>query len=370
MEKGRLVEFKYQGASRLAVVDRPDGKKNWVVIDEQGQSYSLHPRQVTFESHQAGYLPEDLGQLRTEAETYIDPSSLEIAWELLVETGEAADPDSLAQILFSNQELPLRYAAHRLLSEDKIYFKQKGDRYEPRPASQVEEIQHQLHREAERLHEWEGFLGRVQQVLSGEPLEWQKSDRPRLEALERLALFGDEASQRTAAETMAALERATTPETAFQLLVDLGLWSVHENLALRRSQIPTQFPEKVLAMVEQRLSNLPADLDVARLDLTHLKVYTIDDESTREIDDGLSLEVLANGQHKIWVHIADPTRWLTPGDELELEARRRCTTVYLPTGMVSMFPSELATGPMSLVQGQTCCALSFGICLSAEGEVE
>jgi len=38
------------------------------------------------------------------------------------------------------------------------------------------------------------------------------------------------------------------------------------------------------------------------------------------------------------VHIADPTRWLLPEDELDLEARRRGSTVYLPTGMISMFP--------------------------------
>ncbi|NEQ31185.1 MAG: VacB/RNase II family 3'-5' exoribonuclease [Leptolyngbya sp. SIO4C5] len=371
MEKGKLIEFKHQGVPRLAVVDRPDGKKNWVVIDEQGQSHSLHPRQVTFQSQQATYTPADLPQFRTEAEAYIDPSSLEVAWEFLSEAEEAADPAALAQLLFSDQQLQFRYAAHRLLSEDKIYFKQKGDRYEPRPPAQVEEIQHQLNREAQHQQEWEGFLNRVRQILAGEPLEWQKSDRPRLEAIERLALFGEEAIQRALAiEALTAFERSTTPESAFQLLVDLGLWSVHENLSLKRSQIPTQFPEKVLNMVEQRLQNPPSDPDAERLDLTHLKVYTIDDESTREIDDGLSLEVLEGGQHKIWVHIADPTRWLIPGDEIELEARRRCTTVYLPTGMVPMFPSELATGPMSLVQGQICCALSFGICLSEAGEVE
>jgi exoribonuclease-2 len=59
-----------------------------------------------------------------------------------------------------------------------------------------------------------------------------------------------------------------------------------------------------------------------------------------------------------------------PGDELELEARRRSTTVYLPTGMIPMFPLELATGPMSLVQGAVCCALSFGVVLSAAGDIE
>jgi exoribonuclease-2 len=104
--------------------------------------------------------------------------------------------------------------------------------------------------------------------------------------------------------------------------------------------------------------------------LTHLKVYTIDDESTCEIDDGLSLESLPDGRQRIWIHIADPTRWILPGDTLDLEARRRATTIYLPTGMIPMFPSELATGPMSLNQGQTCCALSFGVILTPSGEVD
>jgi exoribonuclease-2 len=152
--------------------------------------------------------------------------------------------------------------------------------------------------------------------------------------------------------------------------VNLGLWSPHENLSLRRNQIPVHFPPKVLELAHQRLNSPPPDLHVDRLDLTHLKVYTIDDESTREIDDGLSLEYLADGSQRLWIHIADPSRWLIPGDELDLEARRRTTTLYLPTGMIPMFPSELATGPMSLIQGQICCALSFGIILDPTGAIQ
>ena len=35
-----------------------------------------------------------------------------------------------------------------------------------------------------------------------------------------------------------------------------------------------------------------------------------------------------------------------------------------------MFPFELASGPMSLVQGQVCHALSFGVVLAEDGSVE
>ncbi|MBD2000723.1 VacB/RNase II family 3'-5' exoribonuclease [Leptolyngbya sp. FACHB-541] len=371
MEKGTLVEFRLNGDRRLAVVDRPEGKKHWVVVDERGQPYTLHPRQVTYVVTGQAFKSGDISSFRAEIQPYLDPSSLEVAWELLVEDSELADPSGMALLLFSDQSPALCYAAHCLLSEDKIYFKQKSDSYEPRSKAQVAELKHQLTVEGQRIQEWQGFLQRVNQALQGEQVEWQNSDRPRLEALERFAAFGEEAKNRTPAlEVLTAFGRAETTQAAFQLLVDLGLWSPHENLFLRRSQIPTQFSSRVLEMAQCRLADPPLDLDPERLDLTHLKVYTIDDESTREIDDGLSVEFLELGKQRLWIHIADPTRWITPEDELDLEARRRCTTLYLPTGMIPMFPQELATGPMSLTQGRICTALSFGVVLDSEGAIE
>lgn len=371
VDPGNLIEFKQQGQPRLAVIDRPEGKKNWVVVDERGQSYTLHPRDFTYQIADRKFKPSDIPSFLAQAESYVDPSSLEVAWEFLSEAGEATEPASLASLLFSDQQPSMCYAAHRLLSEDKIYFKQKGTRYEPRPPSQVEELLHQIQREQQRRQEWESFIEKAQRALQGHGVQWEKGDRPRLEAIERFACLGDEASQQSQAlEVLEALGHPTSAAGAFDFLVKLGLWTPHENLALRRSQIPLQFSSSTLSMAQQRLMNPPPDPDFERQDLLHLKVYTVDDESTREIDDGLSLEPLENGLQRIWVHIADPTRWLLPGDDLDLEARRRCTTVYLPTGTIPMFPEDLATGPMSLVQGQTCCSLSFGIVLSPSGDVE
>nr|WP_242024601.1 ribonuclease R family protein [Trichocoleus sp. FACHB-591] len=356
---------------RLAVLERPEGKKHWIVLDERGQSYTLHPRQVTYTVTGQSYKPLEIPQFLKEVEAYLDPSSLEVAWELLVEDSETVDPAGMALLLFSDQSPPLCYAAHYLLSEDKLYFKQKGDHYEPRSATQVAELKHQLTVAGQKQREWQEFLTRIQQALTDQAVEWQNSDRGRLEALERFATLGEEASHRMPAlETLAALGRPETPQAGFQLLVDLGLWSVHENLFVRRSQIPTQFSTKVLEVAKRCLESPPPDLDVeGRLDLSGLKVYTIDDESTREIDDGVSLEYLEDGRQKLWIHIADPTRWIVPGDDLDLEARRRSTTIYLPTGIIPMFPPELATGPMSLIQGKICYALSFGVILDESGAI-
>ncbi|MEL6939901.1 MAG: ribonuclease R family protein [Cyanobacteria bacterium J06598_1] len=370
MEKGTLVEFKLKGSPHLAVADRPEGKKNWVLIDQRGQSHTIHPRQVIYEVAKATYEASDIDGFVKEAEGYIDPENLEVAWELLIELEESATPASLAQLLFSDQRPPLCYAAHCLLSADKIFFKQKGDIYEPRSATQVEELQHKIAREAAKAEEKEGFFSRARAILAGEESVWEKSDRPRLEIVERYALLGDESSQKaTAQDILTALGQDKSPESAFDFLVALNIWEQHENLALRRRQIPTQFPEALSSQVEQIINDPPVENGGDRIDLTHLKLYTIDDESTREIDDGLSCETLEDGRQKLWIHIADPTRWLSPGDLLDSEARRRCTTVYLPTGVIPMFPFELAAGPMSLVQGKVCNALSFGVVLNEDGSI-
>ncbi len=371
MQKGALIEFRLHRERRLAVAERPEGKKKWVVIDEKGQSHIIDPGQIIYEVTGQTYKYTDIANFLKEVQLYLDPSSLEIAWELLVEEGKGVDPEGMAMLLFSEANQFQCYAAHSLLFEDKLYFKQKGDKYEPRSIAQVAEIKHQQEVEKQKQQELEGFLSRVKERKTGVEVKWQISDRPRLESLERLATFGEEANGRAAAqETLAALGYGETSQAAFQLLVDLKIWNSHENLFLRRSQIPINFSNKVLEVAQQCLSSPPIDPDSQnRIDLTNLKVYTIDDESTQEIDDGLSLEYLADGRQKLWVHIADPTRLLAPGDDLDLEARKRTTTLYMPTGMVPMFPPELATGPMSLVQGQICCALSFAIILDETGAV-
>ncbi len=369
MEKGTLIEFRLGTERRLAAADRPEGKKHWIVIDERGQSHTLHPRQVTYEVAGCTFKPSEIPNFLKEVEPYLDPSSLEVAWELLVEDGEAVTCAGMAQLLFSDQSPPLCYAAHCLLSEDKIYFKQKADGYEPRSAAMVAEIKHQRSAEESKLREQQEFFTHIQQKLAGVVVEWQDSARTRLESLERFVLHPENTS-RAAQEILSALGRPQTPQSAFDVLVELGLWSPHENLFLRRSQIPVHFRREVLEVAQQCLDSPPPDPDSNRLDLTHLKVYTIDDESTQEIDDGLSLEYLDDGSQRLWMHIADPTRLVRPGDELDLEARRRSTTLYLPTGMIPMFPPELATGPMSLVQGNVCRALSFGVVLDETGNVQ
>jgi len=69
------------------------------------------------------------------------------------------------------------------------------------------------------------------------------------------------------------------------------------------------------------------------------------------------------------VAIADPTALVKPGSELELEARRRGTSTYLPGRVVPMLPVELANQQCSLLAGEQRPALVCQMKISADGNI-
>ena len=375
MEKGTLVEVKLHGDRRLVVIDRPEGKKHFQAIDENGNTHTIHPREINYTIKASGECPSfnhlQIPSFLQKVEKFLDPSSLEVAWEILIEDNQATNPNDLANLLFSESSAVTSYASYCLLSNDKIYFKQKGDLYEPRSSSQVSELKHQADAAAQRAKLIEEFQQKLTTKLSGGDIAWTTSDRSRLDCLERYALYGDEASDKAAAqELLSFAKRSKNEQAAFQMLVDLGIWSEHENLNLLRSQIPIRFANELIAAAQECFTSpIPDNMGDLRRDLTHLHVYTIDDISTTEIDDGLSIETLADGRKRIWIHIADPTRWLDPESPLDKDARKRGTSVYLPTGVIPMFPIELAAGPMSLIENKVCHAMSFAVDLDEVGAV-
>jgi exoribonuclease-2 len=372
VEKGTLVEIKVNGDRRLVVIDKPEGKKDWLAIDENGNCHKIRPQKVEYEISGESFTYEEIRSFSEQVTPYLDESSLEIAWELLSEDSQPVTPPELATLIFAEDSPPFSYAAHLLLSDDKIYFKKKGNVYEPRPETQVAEIKHQLAIEAQKKQEKQLFIQRIKQVLAGEEQQWSEADFAKLNFVEKYVLQ-PENPPKQALEILEELNRDKTLEEAWQLLIDLKLWDKHENIFLRRSSYPNYFPLKVYTVAQSIIDQLALGKEIphddSRLDLTHHKVYTIDDESTSEIDDGLSVEQLEDGSWRYWIHVADPTRLISPHDELDLEARKRSTTLYLPTGMIPMFPPILATGPMSLRQGQVCPALSFGVRLDESGAI-
>lgn len=86
-----------------------------------------------------------------------------------------------------------------------------------------------------------------------------------------------------------------------------------------------------------------------RHDFGDLRVYTIDDPSAKEIDDGVSIEHIP-GEQGAWlhVHIADPTTYISPQHELSELMQRKVQTLYLPERHFPMLPEELSSQKFSL----------------------
>jgi ribonuclease R len=105
-----------------------------------------------------------------------------------------------------------------------------------------------------------------------------------------------------------------------------------------------------------------------RTDLRQLVTFTIDPSTARDFDDAISAERLADGDLRVWVHIADVSAYVAAGSPLDLEARRRATSVYVPGAVEPMLPHTLSSGACSLLPGSDRLALSVEM-LIRNGEV-
>ncbi|MFC5551596.1 ribonuclease catalytic domain-containing protein [Massilia aerilata] len=104
----------------------------------------------------------------------------------------------------------------------------------------------------------------------------------------------------------------------------------------------------------------PADLPLARV-----AAFSIDDVTTTEIDDALSVEHLADGLVRVGIHIAAPGLAIRPDDALDKIARARMSTVYMPGDKITMLPDEVVEA-FTLAEGRDCPALSLYATLNPE----
>jgi exoribonuclease II len=94
------------------------------------------------------------------------------------------------------------------------------------------------------------------------------------------------------------------------------------------------------------------------LPLAAVQAFSIDDSSTTEIDDALSVQGLGTGTVVVGIHIAAPGLALQPGTPLDQVARQRLSTVYMPGYKITMLPDEVVQA-YTLQEGRDCPAVSL-----------
>jgi exoribonuclease-2 len=324
MRKDSLVLYKTRPA-RVARV----GKKLQIEL-AGGESLSVRLKDVV-RLHPGPI--HSLDELRPQT------GEVETAWELLA--GSTTTLAELAELAYGEFAPATAWAAWQLV-DDGLLFRGTPREVEACTAEEVARERAERGARAEQERVRAAFMERVRarQILP--------EDGPHLREVEDLALERVARSQ-----LLRELGRAETPESAHALLLELGYWDRTVDPYPLRLGLPTAPPEV----------DLPPLPEEDRRDLSHLSAFAIDDEGNQDPDDALSLD----GDY-LWVHVADAAALVLPGSALDLEARARGATLYLPEGAATMLPLA-ASQSLGLGLADVSPALSFALHLNATGSV-
>ena len=144
-----------------------------------------------------------------------------------------------------------------------------------------------------------------------------------------------------------------TIEAAHRLLIDTGIWDFTKN------PYPTRFGFSFDSAKDQ-LGAMPEE---DRYDVPGI-AYAIDSEHSADPDDAVAFD----GEY-LWVHIADPASSVGPGSKIDIAARDRGTTLYIPEGTSRML-CESCLEDYALGLKEDSHALSFRIKLDDESQIE
>ena len=135
---------------------------------------------------------------------------------------------------------------------------------------------------------------------------------------------------------------------------------LRERLGFRGFQATLELEAAEAATAAERRS-------VPRRDLTALATFTVDPATARDFDDAVSAQREGDGA-RVWVHIADVAAHVPPGSSLDLEARARGNSTYVPGAVEPMLPHALSSEACSLAPGVDRLAVTAEIELGPAAE--
>jgi ribonuclease R len=120
---------------------------------------------------------------------------------------------------------------------------------------------------------------------------------------------------------------------------------------IRQFKLPDEFPPEVMKEARAQASAFEKEVSwPSRLDLTGELILTIDPVDAKDFDDAVSLTRNEKGHWRLGIHIADVAAFVPEGSEIDREARKRGTSVYLPGTVLPMIPETISNGLASLQQ--------------------
>ena len=131
--------------------------------------------------------------------------------------------------------------------------------------------------------------------------------------------------------------------------------------------IKSDFSEELLKIANEINNNAIFDCK-DRIDLREIKTITIDGETSKDLDDAISVEKIED-KYKVYVHISDVSHFIDIDSPLDLEAKSRGNSSYLIDKVYNMFPEVLSNNIMSLNENEERFALTLIFIIDKEGNI-
>lgn len=132
--------------------------------------------------------------------------------------------------------------------------------------------------------------------------------------------------------------------------------------------IKSDFSEELSNIANEINNKTIFDNKSDRIDLRELKTITIDDETSKDLDDAVSLEKIED-KYKVYIHISDVSHFIDLDSPLDLEARKRGNSSYLIDRVYNMFPEILSNNIMSLNENEDRFALTLIFVIDGKGDI-
>jgi len=178
---------------------------------------------------------------------------------------------------------------------------------------------------------------------------------------------------RVAISTYPSRREAATG-TVVEVLGDEDDERVPIDLVVARYKLETKFSDGALEQASKARVDAEGALADGYRDLRDRFIVTIDPADARDFDDAVSFERLpdtkaGNRRYRVGVHIADVSHYVPWGSSVDLDARRRATSVYLVDRVIPMLPEQLCNDVCSLVPCQDRRALTVDMVVDETGSV-
>jgi len=383
---GDLVGTVIDRVPKLGVVRRDQGHRVGVQLCGEERLRTMAPRELILLGRDATSAATSVSSVPWHLHEDGPPSwascrELGAAWLLLLGGEEHITLEDLKGLLVTDQQPTSNALLWVALHGQQDFFRLGRElRVQVRPLRDLRRLRHQRRRERlsrERRHRWlEALASRDPDRLSEALHDADAHSGQDLRLLQGWAASADASlAPELPADLCRTLQRAgvsMSPVAIRRLLIGLKRWNPHSLRCMDGTPWVGGFNAALLREAERLVAIADRERpgDEARCDLCQLRCFTLDDPGTEEIDDAVGIGKGSEGGALVWVHIADPARLVEVSSPLDLEARRRGTSLYLASGTIPMFPMSLAQGPFSLRQGKRCPALSAAIHLAEDGALE